>query len=130
MGKRAELCFFAATEDTGLAMSIPPGLALLSLRLLEPRSQASTFFLVDSDCLPVTLFEAFDLWQEANLTRFPLGAEESRKTPHPLLYHQRFKHDCHVRDTREGTSHQKIGQGVILVTEPRIKCWFCWTLCL
>ena len=58
------------------------------------------------------------MWQEAYLTRFPLGAEESRKTPHPLLHHQRFQHDCYVRDTREGTSHQKIGQGVILVTEP------------
>ena len=38
--------------------------------------------------------------------------------PHPLLQHPRFQHDCYVRDTREGTSHQKMGQGVILVTEP------------
>ena len=38
--------------------------------------------------------------------------------PHPLLQHQRFQHDCYVRDTREGTSHQKMGQGVVLVTEP------------
>jgi len=68
--------------------------------------------------LPVTLFEAFDLWQEAYLTRFPLGAEESRKMSHPLLQRQRFRHDCYVRDAREGTSHQKMGQGVVLVTEP------------
>ena len=38
--------------------------------------------------------------------------------PHPLLQHQRFQHDCCVRDTREGTSHQKMGQGPFLVTEP------------
>ena len=75
-------------------------------------------FLLDSDCLPVTLFEAFDLWQEAYLTRFPLGAEESRKLPHPLLQYQRFQRDCYVKDTREGTSHQKVGQGVLFVTEP------------
>ena len=41
-----------------------------------------------------------------------------RKKTHPLLIHQRFQNDCYVRDTREGTSHQKIGQGVILVAEP------------
>jgi len=41
--------------------------------------------------LPVTLFEAFDLWQEAYLTRLSLGAEEPRKTPHPLLVNQRFE---------------------------------------
>ena len=77
------------------------------------------FFLLDSDCLPVTLFEAFDLWQEAYLTRFPLGAEESCKLQHPLLQYQRFQHDWYVKDTREGTSHQKVGQGVLFVTEPQ-----------
>jgi len=80
-------------------------------RALGASFPGKNFFLLDSDCLPVTLFEAFDLWQEAYLTRFPLGAEEFRKMPHPLLQHQRFQHDCCVRDTREGTSHQKMGQG-------------------
>ena len=47
-----------------------------------------------------------------------MGAEEPRKTPHPILVNQRFKNDRYVRDTREGTSHQKMGQAVILVTEP------------
>ena len=37
------------------------------------------------------------------------------KTPHPLLVNQRFENDLYVKDTREG---QKIGQGVLLVTEP------------
>ena len=32
--------------------------------------------------------------------------------PHPLLQHQRFQHDCYVKDTGEGTSHQTVGQGV------------------
>ena len=47
-----------------------------------------------------------------------MGAEESRKLRHPLLQYQRFQRDCYVKDTREGTSHQKMGQGVVLVTEP------------
>ena len=118
MGERTELCFFPASEATELANVHPTWAGTFVLAALGASSPGKHFFLVDSDCSPVTLFEAFDLWQEAYLTRFPLGAEESRKTPHPLLHHQRFQHDCYVRDTREGTSHQKIGQGVILVTEP------------
>ena len=87
------------------------GLAPLSLPLSVPLFPGKHFLLVDSDCLPVTLFEAFDLWQEAFLARFPLGADES----YNLRVNQRFKD---VKDTREGTSHQNIGQGVLLVTEP------------
>ena len=118
MGERTELCSFPATEATGLANVHPTWAGTFVLAALGASFPGKHFPLVDSDCLPVTLFEAFDLWQDAYLTRFPLGAEESHKTPHPLLVHQRFQHDCYVRDTREGTSHQKMGQGVILVTEP------------
>ena len=118
MGERTELCFFPASEATGLHNVHPTWAGTFVLAALGASFPGKHFFLLDSDCLPVTLFEAFDLWQEAYLTRFPLGAEESRKMPHPLLQHQRFQHDCYVRDTREGTSHQKMGQGVVLVTEP------------
>ena len=96
MGERTELCFFPATEATGLA-NVHPHLG----RYFRPGTRSFVLgqtFSPSCDCLPVTLFEAFDLWQEAYLTRFALGAEE--------------------RDTRESTSHQKMGQGVILVTEP------------
>ena len=118
MGERTELCFFPASEHTGLHNVHPTWAGTFVLAALGASFPGKRFFLLDSDCLPVTLFEAFDLWQEAYLTRFPLGAEESRKLPHPLLQHQRFRHDCYVKDTREGTSHQKMGQGVVLVTEP------------
>ena len=118
MGERTELCFFPASEHTGLHKVHPMWAGTFVLAALGASFPGKHFFLLDSDCLPVTLFEAFDLWQEAYLTRFPLGAEESRKMPHPLLQHQRFQHDCYVKDTREGTSHQTVGQGVVLVTEP------------
>ena len=118
MGERTELCFFPASEATGLHNVHPTWAGTFVLAALGASFPGKHFFLLDSDCLPVTLFEAFDLWQEAYLTRFPLGAEEARRMPHPLLQHQRFQHDCYVRDTREGTSHQKMGQGVVLVTEP------------
>ena len=118
MGERTELCFFPASEHTGLHNVHPTWAGTFVLAALGASFPGKHFFLLDSDCLPVTLFEAFDIWQEAYLTRFPLGAEESRKLPHPLLQYQRFQHDCYVKDTREGTSHQKMGQGVVLVTEP------------
>ena len=119
MGERTELCFFPATEHTGLHDVHPTWAGTFVLAALGASFPGKHFFLLDSDCLPVTLFEAFDLWQEAYLTRFPLGAEESRKLPHPLLQYQRFQHDWYVKDTREGTSHQKVGQGVLFVTEPQ-----------
>ena len=118
MGERTELCFFPASEHTGLHNVHPTWAGTFVLAALGASFPGKHFFLLDSDCLPVTLFEAFDLWQEAYLTRFPMGAEESRKLPHPLLQYQRFQRDCYVKDTREGTSHQKMGQGVVLVTEP------------
>ena len=113
-----ELCFFPATEATGLHNVHPTWAGTFVLAALPPSFPGKHFLLVDSDCLPVTLFEAFDLWQEAFLVRFPLGADEPYKAPHPLLVNQRFENDLNVKDTREGTSHQKIGQGVLLVTEP------------
>ena len=104
-------------------MFIPHGLALLSSLLLEPHFRAKNFFLLDSDCLPVTLF---DLWQEAYLTRFPLGAEESVKCHIPYSS-TNGQHDCYVRDTREGTSHGtrgSLGNG----TPCRVECRICSSL--
>ena len=84
LGERTELCFFPASEHTGLHNVHPTWAGTFVLAALGASFPGKHFFLLDSDCLPVTLFEAFDLWQEAYLTRFPLGAEESRKLPHPL----------------------------------------------
>ena len=61
-------------------MFTPPGLAPLSWRLGDS-FPGKNFLLVDSDCLPVTLFEAFDLWQKAYLTRILLGASSSPCSP-------------------------------------------------
>lgn len=37
---------------------------------------------------------------------------------HPLLAVERYKNHPQVKDTRLGVSHQKMGQGVLFVTEP------------
>ena len=118
MEERTELCFFPASEHTGLHNVHSTWAGTFALAAPGASFPGKYFFLLDSDCLPVTLFEAFDLWQEVYLTRFPQGAEESRKLPHPLLQYQRFQHDWYVKDTREGTFHYKVGQGELFVTEP------------
>ena len=67
MGERTELCFFPATEHTGLHNVHPTWAGTFVLAALGASFPGKHFFLLDSDCLPVTLFEAFDLWQEAYL---------------------------------------------------------------
>lgn len=74
--------------------------------------------LLDSDCLPVTLFEVEDLWHESYLARYPLRKEARSMEQHPLLAVERYKNHPQVKDTRLGVSHQKMGQGVLFVTEP------------
>jgi len=56
--------FLPASEDTGLANVDPTWAGTFVLAALGASFPSKHFFLVDS-CLPVTLFEAFDLWQEA-----------------------------------------------------------------
>jgi len=63
MKERTELCFFPASEATGLANVHPTWAGTFVLAALGASFPGKHFFLVDSDCLPVTLFEAFDLWQ-------------------------------------------------------------------
>ena len=42
------------------------------------------FILLDSDCLPVTLFEVEDLWTEAYLARFPAYCESGIPEATPI----------------------------------------------
>ena len=70
--------------------------------------------LLDSDCVPVTLFEVSDLWKELSLLRDGLApitskghmaSASSESVPKASkLSHGKWK-------------HQVIGQGVLLVTE-------------
>ena len=59
MGERTELCFFPASEYTGLHNVHPTWAGTFG----SPGASfpGKHFFLLEGDCLPVTLFEAFDL---------------------------------------------------------------------
>ena len=68
--------------------------------------------LLDSDCLPVTLFEIEDLWTEAFLARFPVHSDAGIPKEHPL-------HTCQkVQYTQHRVCSTRMGQGVLVVTEP------------
>ena len=74
--------------------------------------------LLDSDCLPVTLFEVEDLWTEAFLARFPAHSDGGLPKAHPLLDFQRFRTDPQVEYTQHRVCSTRMGQGALVVTEP------------
>ena len=79
--EKTELLFFPATEETGLHRVHPTWAGTFALAALVAIFPGINFILLDSDCLPVTLFEAADLWKEAYLTRFPGSAQAASAAP-------------------------------------------------
>ena len=108
--EKTELLFSPATEQTGLHT-----FALAALVVFFP---GINFILLDSDCLPVTLFEAADLWKEAYLTRFPPGTGKALPKKHPLHRRRAYVSDSKVVYTQQRVNENTMGQGVLLVTEP------------
>ena len=76
------------------------------------------FILPDSDCLPVTLFEAADLWKEAFLTRLPPRSGKSLPMKHPLHRRQAYARDLKVVCTQRRVNADTIGQGALVVSQP------------
>ena len=80
---------------------------LAALCLVFPQKH---FFLLDSDCVPVTLFEVADLWREAHLVRVAGLPCESTTS-------------AYAGDSEEGREFTcvddipPVGQGLLLVTE-------------
>ena len=76
------------------------------------------FVLLDSDCLPITLFEVEDLWTEAYLARFPVHSNSGIPRAHPLRAFKRFCNDPKVVDTQQQVGSTRMRQGALVVTEP------------
>ena len=76
------------------------------------------FVLLDSDCLPITLFEVEDLWTEAYLARFPAHSDCGIPQAHPLRAFARFSKDPQVVYTQKRVCSTRMGQGALVVTEP------------
>ena len=107
-----------ACEQTGLHRVHPTWAGTFALAALVALFPGVNFILLDSDCLPVTLFEAADLWREGYLTRFPPGTGKTMPTMHPLHRKQVYLSDPRVAYTQHRVNENKAGQGVLLVTEP------------
>ena len=93
MQEKTELLFFPACEQTGLHRVHPIWAGTFALAALVALFPGTNFILLDSDCLPVTLFEAADLWREGYLTRFPPGTGKTLPAKHLLHRKQAYLGD-------------------------------------
>ena len=116
--ERTELLFFPATEETGLHRVHPTWAGTFVLAALVAVFPSINFILLDSDCLPITLFEAADLWKEGFLSRFPPGSGKGLPQQHPLHRRRDFVNRPDVVYTQHRVNADRQGQGVLLVTEP------------
>ena len=116
--EKTELLFFPACEQSGLHRVHPTWAGTFALAALVALFPGINFILLDSDCLPVTLFEAADLWKEGYLARFPLGTGRAMPTQHPLHRKRVYLNDPRVVYTQHRVDENRAGQGVLLVTEP------------
>ena len=102
----------------GLHLVRPTWAGTFALAALVALFPGINFILLDSDCLPVTLFEAADLWKEAYMTRFPPGTGKALPKQHPLHRGRAYVSDSKVVYTQQRVNENTMGQGVLLVTEP------------
>ena len=82
--EKTELLFFPISKTTGLHHVHPTWAGTFVLAALVAVFLGLNFVLLDSDCLPVTLFEVEDLWTEAFLARFPAHSDGGIPKEHPL----------------------------------------------
>eukprot|EP00434_Breviolum_minutum_P019609 symbB.v1.2.017296.t1/scaffold1343.1/size124258/5 len=88
------------------------------------------FVLLDSDCLPITLFEVEDLWTEAYLARFPAHSESGISQAHPLRAFARFSKDPQVVYTQNSVCSTRMEQGLLWLlnhSHPLFD-WNAWSL--
>ena len=116
--EKTELLYFPATEETGLHRVHPTWAGTFVLAASVAIFPGINFILLDSDCLPITLFEAADLWKEGFLTRFPPGAGKGLPQKHPLRRKRDYVNRPDVVYTQHRVDADRQGQGVLLVTEP------------
>ena len=121
--KEDGLLLFPISESTGLHHVHPTWAGTFVLAALVAVFPGINFVLLDSDCLPVTLFEVEDLWTEAYLARFPVHGEGGIPQAHPLRALARYSNDPKVVYTQSRVSSTvphstRKGQAALIVSEP------------
>ena len=113
--EKTELLLFPISESTGLHHVHPTWAGTFVLAALVAVFPGINFVLLDSDCLPVTLFEVEDLWTEAYLARFPAHCESGIPQARALA---RYSKDPQVVYTQSRVSSTRMGQAALVVSEP------------
>ncbi len=119
-GPARELCdliFVPIGPSAGLEHVHPTWAGTFVLSALVFLFPGVHFVLLDSDCVPVTLFEVADLWKELSLLRDGLTSttaslsrsKAGRTSEGSVSKASKLSHDQ--------WKHQTVGQGVLLVTE-------------
>ena len=108
--EQVDLVFVRASRDSGLHLVHPTWAGTFVLAALVFLFPKTHFILLDSDCVPVTLFQVEELWALTSEPLFPCQTPaQSSGTDGPA--HK-------ARKTRQGEEEDEEGQRVILVTEP------------
>ena len=105
-GEKCDLFFVPIAERSGLHLVHPTWAGTFVLSAVTFLFPQINFVLLDSDCLPITLFEIQDLWKEA---RLGLGRESHASSDEHTAKASRS--DNPTRDPLQ------VDQGVLLVTE-------------
>ena len=105
-GEKCDLFFVPIAERSGLHLVHPTWAGTFVLSAVTFLFPQINFVLLDSDCLPITLFEIQDLWKEA---RLGLGMESHASSDEHAAKASRAGNP--TRDPLQ------VDQGVLLVTE-------------
>ena len=108
--EQVDLVFVRAAKGTGLQVVHPTWAGTFVLAAMVFLFPATHFVLLDSDCIPVSLFEIDELWTlTAQALTLPHAAERQGEADGPAQK---------ARKTKKDDDEDNLGQRVILVTEP------------
>ena len=118
-GELCDLIYIPIGSAAGLEHVHPTWAGTFVLAALVFLFPGIHFVLLDSDCVPVTLFEVADLWKEISLLRTGLehATVSSRKGPGSREISESVPKASKLSHDHDRWQHQIIGQGVLLVTE-------------
>ena len=138
--EKTELLLFPISESTKLHHLHSTWAGTFVLTALVAVFPGINLVLLDSDCLPVTLFEVEDLWTEAYLARVPAHCESG--IPQALC---ESSHVTANTRTQSRVGSTRMGQAALVLLEPHAELnaglimifrsshlfdWNAWSLCL
>ena len=108
--EQVDLVFVRAAKETGLQLVHPTWAGTFVLAALAFLFPDTHFVLLDSDCIPVSLFEIDELWAlTTQALTLPQATEQQGEADGPAQK---------ARKTKKDDDEDNLGQRVILVTEP------------